>query len=105
MYHSDLVRNSSMRSFGYMNKVSINFYFLMKTYLDTWATRSLLVLCAVWLVIGSWSLRACDYNANQHISVLDAIWLFVCTLAAIGYGEIYPTTYCGRSQIKNFHSF
>lgn len=104
MYHSDLVRNSSLRSFGYMNKVTVDFFLLVRTYLELWSIRTLLAFCLLVLAVGSWCLRACDYNANQHFSMLDSIWLAVCTFTALGYGEIYPTTYCGRSILNIFYS-
>ncbi|CAF3733123.1 unnamed protein product [Rotaria sp. Silwood1] len=44
-----------------------------------------------------WSLRACDFNSvNEHISILDAVWLFIGPFTTVGYGDLTPATYCGR---------
>ncbi|CAF4403132.1 unnamed protein product, partial [Adineta steineri] len=28
--------------------------------------------------------------------MLDAMWLFIVTFTTVGYGDLTPTTYCGR---------
>jgi hypothetical protein len=85
MFHSPLVRDASSQSIGYLNEVSINFFFLIKTYLEQWPTRCLTTFCILLLFIGSWSLRACDYNATaRHVSMLDSMWLFIVTFTTVG---------------------
>lgn len=88
MIHSPLVRNIPLRSIGYFNNVPINAYFLIKTYLAKWPTRCLLIFCTVIFLIGSWSLRACDYTSTgEHMSMSDTMWLFFITAMTIG---LYP---------------
>jgi hypothetical protein len=97
-----LVHDTSCQSIGYLNKVSINFYFVIKTYLDKWPARCLIVFCILIFLIGSWCLRACDYEPGiEHLPIGDAMWLFVVTFTTVGYGDIIPLTYCGRST-KDF---
>jgi hypothetical protein len=85
MFHSHLVRDVSLRSFGYLNQVSINFSFLMKTYLEQWPTRCLITICTITFFIGSWSLRACDYTTTrEHVSMSNSMWLFVVTFTTVG---------------------
>ena len=85
VFHSPLVYNNALRSFGYLNEVSIDFFFLMKTYLERWPTRSLLIVCTVLFCTGCWSLRACNYTrTGEHLSISDAMWLFVMTFTTVG---------------------
>jgi hypothetical protein len=99
VYHSHLVRDTSSQSVGYLNRVSINFLFVIKTYLDRRPARYLLVFCILIFLIGSWSLRACDYEPGiDRLPILDAMWLFIVTFTTVGYGDITPVTYCGRSK-------
>jgi hypothetical protein len=85
IYHSHLVHNASSQSLGYLNRVSINFIFLIKTYLEKWPTRSLLTFSIFIFLIGSWSLRACSYNSKgQHLSMPDSMWLFIVTFTTVG---------------------
>lgn len=85
LFHSRLVRNASLRSFGYLNRVSIDFFFLFKTGLEQWPGRCLLSFCMSVFLISSWSLRACNYRAiNEHLSMPDAMWLFIVTFATVG---------------------
>jgi hypothetical protein len=85
MFHSSLVRDASLRSIGYLNQVSINFFFLMKTYLELWPTRCTVAFCTLIFLIGSWCLRACDYTSQgEHLPLSDAMWLFVITFTTVG---------------------
>jgi hypothetical protein len=83
--HSHSVRNITLRSLGYLNHVSIDFFFLIKCYLDHWPIRCLISFCTVVFFIGSWSLHACDYKiTKEHLSMSDAMWLFVITFTTVG---------------------
>ncbi|CAF1198976.1 unnamed protein product [Rotaria sordida] len=98
VFHSHLFRDSSSRSIGYLNRVSIDFLFLIKTYLEQWPIGCLTTLCLIFFIVGSWCLRACNYlPTNEHVSFLDSMWLFVVTFTTVGYGDFTPSTYCGRS--------
>jgi len=85
MLYSPAFRNVVLRSFGYMNHVSINISFLLKSYLEQWPTRCLATFLILFFFIGSWSLRACNYRPdNEHISMPDAMWLFIITATTVG---------------------
>ncbi|CAF3538674.1 unnamed protein product [Rotaria sp. Silwood1] len=97
-FHSHLVRDTSSQSLGYLNKISINFVFVIKTYFEQSPIRCLVIFCTLVFLIGSWSLRACDFKSNnEHISIFDAMWFFIVTFTTVGYGDVTPATYCGRS--------
>jgi hypothetical protein len=85
MLHSHTVRNITLRSFGYLNDVSIDSYFIIKAYLESWPARCLAIFCTLAFLIGSWSLRACDYQiTREHLSILDGMWLFCMTFTTVG---------------------
>ncbi|CAF3128291.1 unnamed protein product [Rotaria socialis] len=97
MFHSHLMHDALSQSVGYLNKISIDFFFLMKTYLEHSPIRCLTIFCLIIFLIGSWCLRACDYLPNrEHVSMLDSMWLFIVTFTTVGYGDLAPSTYCGR---------
>ena len=99
LFHSHLFRDASSQSLGSLNQVSLNYLFLIKTHLTQWPTRCLLIVCALLLIIGSWSLRACNCKSpTEHLSMLDSLWLFIVTFTTVGYGDFTPSTYCGRSE-------
>jgi len=95
LFHSHLVRNASSQSLGCLNQVSMNFFFLMKTYLEQWPTRCLIIFCTMVFLIGSWSLRACNYNpTDQHESFLDSMWLFIITFTTVGLCSSDKIVFC-----------
>ncbi|UJR32651.1 hypothetical protein I4U23_020111 [Adineta vaga] len=97
MFHSYLFRNASLRSLSCLNQVTIDFSFLLKTYLEQWPVRCLLTLIIIAFLIGSWSLRACNYlSTGDHVPLSDSMWLFIVTFTTVGFGDIYPSTFCGR---------
>ncbi|CAF2393445.1 unnamed protein product [Rotaria sp. Silwood2] len=97
MLHSHLVRDASSQSLGYLNRVSFNFPFIIKSYMKRRPALCLTSICISTFFIASWALRACDYNVKRgHMSMLDATWLFIISFTTIGYGDIVPSTYCGR---------
>ncbi|UJR16968.1 hypothetical protein I4U23_003866 [Adineta vaga] len=85
MFYSYLYRDASLRSINCLNQVSINFHFLMETYLEQWPTRCVLAFSIMFCFIGSWCLRACSYQNT-------------------GYGDVYPSAYCGCEE-KYVHTF
>ena len=85
IFHSLLIRKASSQSLGSLNQVSMNFFFVIKTYLEQWPTRCLIVFCGIVFLIGSWSLRACNYRlATAHVPMLDSMWLFIVTFTTVG---------------------
>ncbi|CAF1549412.1 unnamed protein product, partial [Rotaria sordida] len=93
LFHSYLFRDASSQSLDYLNEVSMDFFFLIKTYLEQWPVHCLLLFCGLFFSIGSWSLRACNYTiTTEHLSILDSMWLFIVTFTTIGYGDLTPST-------------
>ena len=86
MFHSSLIRDAPFKSFGSFNQVSMNFFFVIKTYLLQWPGRCLTLSCFVMFFIGSWSIHACDYKPinDKQISLFDSMWLFIITFTTVG---------------------
>lgn len=100
-FHSHLVRDAFSQSLGSLNEVSVNFYFILKTYLNLWPTRCLVFFCMLLFLISSWSLRVCNYqSANQRMSMLDAMWLFIVTFTTVGKctRKTSSSVHCGDCQ-------
>lgn len=69
----------------------------------------LLFIISFWIIV-SWNLRQCEsylygiefyysetYTFVVHEDFIDAVWVIIIPFLAIGYGDIVPSTYCGRS--------
>ena len=37
------------------------------------------------------------YHDHDHVNLLNSMWLIAVTILCVGYGDIVPNTYCGRS--------
>lgn len=99
IYHSSLTQNVGHQSLGYLNQVSIDFDFLVKTSLAQWPARSLSIFLIIIWLIGSWALRACDrVSADVHLPMADTMWFFIVTYTTVGYGDLTPSSYCGRGK-------
>ncbi|CAF2781638.1 unnamed protein product [Rotaria sp. Silwood2] len=116
MLRSPLVRDASSQSLGYLNRVSFTFPFIIKAYIQQQPALCLTTFCISAFFIASWAMRACDFNEKTgHMSMVDATWLFTISFTTIGiqyltflinflidfvwflgYGDIVPSTYCGR---------
>ncbi|CAF3949766.1 unnamed protein product [Rotaria magnacalcarata] len=100
LFHSRVIHDTTSRSLGYLNRVSIDFIFVIKYYLEIWPMRSLVIISIIFFFIGSWSFRACEYQPGEdHISFQNAMWLSIVTFTTVGYGDFSPSTYCGRTNV------
>lgn len=97
--HHRLLTDTSTQSLGALNKVKINTAFVFKALMSTMPGKMLITIMLAILVIDSWALRTCEiyYNpGSEESSYLNSMWLTAITFLTIGYGDIYPNTYCGR---------
>ena len=118
-YHSRFLRDSSSQSLGCLNQVPIDFFFIIKAYLEQSPAFCLMLFFLSMFAVGSWSLRACDYTADRrHLPIGNATWLFLTLFTTVGesflisfpgdmclihfclsgYGDLTPSTYCGRGM-------
>ena len=97
--HHRLLTDTSTQSLGALNKVKINTAFVFKALMSTMPGTMLIGIMLAILIIDSWALRTCEiyYDpGSAEGSYLNAMWLTAITFLTIGYGDIYPSTYCGR---------
>ncbi|XP_076801718.1 uncharacterized protein LOC143446111 [Clavelina lepadiformis] len=100
LLHSRLFTDASSRSIGALNKINFNTRFVMKTLMTICPGTVLLVFSISLWIIASWTIRACErYHDAETINsnFLSAMWLISITFLSIGYGDVVPNTYCGRS--------
>lgn len=101
MLHSRLYQDASCQSLGALNRIHFNFRFIFKSFMALYPDYFLCVFMVFLFIITSWTLRLCEmYNyANQagaHGNFLNSMWLIAVTFLTIGYGDIVPSSYCGR---------
>lgn len=85
MFHSSVVHDAASQSLGYLNRISIDIIFVLKHYLDIWPTRSLMIFSIIFFFIGSWCIRACEYEPGfTQMSFPDAMWLCIVTFTTVG---------------------
>lgn len=63
----------------------------------------------IWLIaaiyIVSVILAASLFSVIENKTFAEGVWLSVVTSLTIGYGDIFPTTYCGKILISLFGLF
>ncbi|ELT96822.1 hypothetical protein CAPTEDRAFT_22890, partial [Capitella teleta] len=100
MLHSRLFTDASSQSLGALNRIHFNFSFIFKSMMTLYPEYVLLLLMLSGFVVASWMLRACEMyyiDEPQTRDFLNALWLISITFLSVGYGDIVPHSYCGRS--------
>ncbi|KAL4608007.1 small conductance calcium-activated potassium channel protein 2-like isoform X2 [Arapaima gigas] len=100
LLHSKLFTDASSRSIGALNKINFNTRFIMKTLMTICPGTVLLVFSISSWIIAAWTVRVCErYHDKQEVTsnFLGAMWLISITFLSIGYGDMVPHTYCGKS--------
>uniref|UniRef100_A0A3Q3AGV4 Small conductance calcium-activated potassium channel protein 1-like n=1 Tax=Kryptolebias marmoratus TaxID=37003 RepID=A0A3Q3AGV4_KRYMA len=91
MLHSRLFTDTASRSIGALNKIHYNTRFVGKTLMTTYPGTVLMIFSVSLWIVAAWGLHVCERF------VLDALWMVSVTFLSIGYGDVVPHTYCGRS--------
>ncbi|XP_064636872.1 small conductance calcium-activated potassium channel protein 2-like [Lineus longissimus] len=98
LLHSKLFNDASSQSLGALNRLSFNFKFIFKLYMNLNPVSTLTVIIVSVVTMASWSIRICEkYDPNYHSTFSDSLWLIAITFLTVGYGDIVPVSYCGRT--------
>ncbi|KAK3086356.1 hypothetical protein FSP39_017353 [Pinctada imbricata] len=97
--HSKLLTSTATQSLGALNKVKINAAFVFKALMSSNPGTLLIVIMLAILLIDTWAMRTCEtyyHPDEEHSDFFNAMWLVAITFLTVGYGDIYPNSYCGR---------
>ncbi|XP_075995598.1 small conductance calcium-activated potassium channel protein 2-like [Genypterus blacodes] len=100
MLHSRLFTDTASRSIGALNKIHFNTRFVGKTLMTTYPGTVLMIFSVSLWLVAAWGLHVCERHHNYRdlsSNYMEALWMVSVTFLSIGYGDVVPHTYCGRS--------
>ncbi|XP_058475287.1 small conductance calcium-activated potassium channel protein 1-like [Solea solea] len=100
MLHSRLFTDTASRSIGALNKIHFNTRFVGKTLMTTYPGTVLMIFSVSLWIVAAWGLHVCERHHNYKdlsSNYMEALWMISVTFLSIGYGDVVPHTYCGRS--------
>ncbi|CDW57960.1 protein kcnl f; protein kcnl d; protein kcnl b; p rotein kcnl a [Trichuris trichiura] len=91
-------QDAATRSIAALNRITVDFAFILKSLMYEHPIKVLLLFTAVLWLVMAWMFRQCErFNGSQEDYLFsNAIWFVIITFLSIGYGDVTPTTYCGR---------
>ncbi|KRZ95473.1 Small conductance calcium-activated potassium channel protein [Trichinella sp. T8] len=92
-------RDAATRSIAALNHISVNFTFVLKTLMHENPLRVLIIFTVFFWIIMAWILRQCEQfdTIEDQIKYMNSLWFIIITFMSIGYGDVTPHTYCGRT--------
>ncbi|KAL0962561.1 hypothetical protein UPYG_G00341730 [Umbra pygmaea] len=100
MLHSRLYTSTASRSIGALNKIHFNIRFVVKTLMTMYPGTVLMIFSVSLWLVAAWGLHVCERHHNYKdlsSNYMEALWMVSVTFLSIGYGDVVPHTYCGRS--------
>ncbi|KHN86198.1 Uncharacterized protein C03F11.1 [Toxocara canis] len=97
--HSKQFQDASTRTLAALNRIQVNFSFVMKTVLDQEPIKFLTAFTLIFWVATAWTFVQCErYGREESPSIMysNAMWFIAITFMLNGYGDIVPQTHCGR---------
>lgn len=98
--HSKQFQDAATRSIAALNRISMDFRFVIKTMMADHPLRVLVVFTVSFWICMSWIFTQCE-RYDGHLPAehyyLNALWFIMVTFMSVGYGDIVPNTYCGRT--------
>ncbi|GMS82102.1 hypothetical protein PENTCL1PPCAC_4277, partial [Pristionchus entomophagus] len=98
--HSKQFQDAATRSIAALNRISMDFRFVIKTMMADHPLRVLVVFTVSYWICMSWMFTQCERYDGKVTSdhyYLNSMWFIMVTFMSIGYGDIVPNTYCGRT--------
>ncbi|VDP29855.1 unnamed protein product [Soboliphyme baturini] len=103
LLHSRLYTDTASRSIGALNRIKFTTGFILKTLTTARPGTVLLVFTLCFWTVAAWIMNrvaelsyAMD-DSKKHQNYLNSLWLIAITSLTVGYGDIVPSTYCGRT--------
>lgn len=114
-------QDTATRTIASLNQVAVDFQFVMKTKLSQHPLKIIFLFTLCFWIGITWTITQCERCGNAYFhnhmsfsysyaSVYDTYsaeaafrqymnfcWFVIVTYFSIGYGDIVPNTYCGRS--------
>ncbi|KAJ1347929.1 hypothetical protein KIN20_003110 [Parelaphostrongylus tenuis] len=97
--HSKQFQDAATRSIAALNRISMDFRFVIKTMMADHPLQVLIVFTISYWICMSWMFTQCErYDGKLAVEhyYLNSMWFIMVTFMSIGYGDIIPNTYCGR---------
>ncbi|XP_036363077.1 small conductance calcium-activated potassium channel protein 2-like isoform X2 [Octopus sinensis] len=97
--HSNVLIDSAVQSLGTLSRVNINAQFVFRALMSTCPGGVLGIIMVSVFLIGSWTMRACETHSapgSDTHTISQAMWLTAVTFLTLGYGDLTPSSRCGR---------
>ncbi|KAI1719747.1 calcium-activated SK potassium channel domain-containing protein [Ditylenchus destructor] len=104
--HSKQFQDAATRSIAALNRISMDFRFVIKTMMADHPLTVLVVFTVSYWICMSWMFTQCeryDTRYEKHFAsdtqkhyYLNSLWFIMVTFMSIGYGDVVPHSYCGR---------
>ncbi|CAP33130.2 Protein CBR-KCNL-3 [Caenorhabditis briggsae] len=99
--HSKQFQDASTRTLAALNRIQVNFSFVIKTSLDQQPVLFLTSFTFIFWIIMSWMFVQCErygFSEKNPQSILysNSLWFIAITFMLNGYGDIVPQTNAGR---------
>ncbi|GMT05113.1 hypothetical protein PENTCL1PPCAC_27287, partial [Pristionchus entomophagus] len=99
--HSKQFQDASTRTLAALNRIQVNFSFVVKTVLDEQPLVFLTIFTVIFWLASSWCFVLCERYGRAEkdepsILYSNALWFIAITFMLNGYGDIVPATHAGR---------